>query len=100
MSQEEIRNAILADYNVMRKVYAQFNNFLDFYVNQLTKHYKFKFAFDGSVYGFEREWRKDGIMKLAQTGIVLNETALQVHLVMTQLCLVTCYLKLAQKILG
>jgi hypothetical protein len=75
MSQEEIRNAILADYNVMRKVYTQFNNFLDFYVNQLTKHYKFKFAFDGSVYGFEREWRKDGIMKLAQTGIVLNDTA-------------------------
>lgn len=75
MSQEEIRNAILADYNVMRKIYTQFNNFLDFYVNQLTKHYKFKFAFDGSVYGFEREWRKDGIMKLAQTGIVLNETA-------------------------
>ena len=28
--QEEIRNAILADYSVMRKVYAQFNNFLDF----------------------------------------------------------------------
>lgn len=75
MSQEEIRNAILSDYNVMRKLYAQFNNFLDFYVNQLTKTYKFKFAFDGSTYGFEREWRKDGIMKLAQTGIVLNETA-------------------------
>lgn len=75
MSQEEIRNAILADYNVMKKVYTQFNNFLDFYVNQLTKHYKFKFMFDGSTYGFEREWRKDGIMKLAQTGIVLNETA-------------------------
>jgi hypothetical protein len=75
MSQEEIRNAILADYNVMKKVYAQFNNFLDFYVNQLTKHYKFKFMFDGSTFGFEREWRKDGVMKLAQTGIVLNETA-------------------------
>ena len=75
MSQEEVRNAILSDYNVMKKVYSQFNNFLDFYVNKLTKHYKFKFAFDGSTYGFEREWRKEGIMKLAQTGIVLNETA-------------------------
>ena len=75
MSQEEIRNAILSDYNVMKKVYAQFNNFLDFYINQLTKTYKFKFIFNGSNYGFEREWRKDGIMKLAQTGIVLNETA-------------------------
>ena len=75
MSQEEVRNAIIADYNVMRKVYSQFNNFLDFYVNKLTKHYKFKFSFDGSTFGFEREWRKDGIMKLAQTGIVLNETA-------------------------
>lgn len=75
MSQEEVRNAILADYNVMKKVYTQFNNFLDFYVNTLTKHYKFKFMLDGSSYGFEREWRKEGIMKLAQTGIVLNETA-------------------------
>ena len=75
MSQEEIRNAILSDYNVMKKIYFQFNNFLDFYVNQLTKHYKFKFSLDGSTYGFEREWRKDGIMKLATTGIVLNETA-------------------------
>ena len=75
MSQEEIRNAILSDYNVMKKIYAQFNNFLDFYINQLTKYYKFKFAFDGSTFGFEREWRKEGIMKLAQTGIVLNETA-------------------------
>ena len=75
MSQEEIRNAILSDYNVMKKIYFQFNNFLDFYVNQLTKHYKFKFVLDGSTYGFEREWRKEGIMKLATTGIVLNETA-------------------------
>ena len=75
MSQEEIRNAILSDYNVMKKIYSQFNNFLDFYANQLTKHYKFKFSFDGSTYGFEREWRKEGIMKLATTGIVLNSTA-------------------------
>jgi hypothetical protein len=75
MSQEEIRNAILADYNFMKKIYGQFNNFLDFYVNQLTKHYKFKFYFDGSNYGFEREWRKDGLMRLAENGIVLNDTA-------------------------
>ena len=75
MSQEEIRNAILTDYNLIKKVYTQFNQFLNFYVNKVTKHYKFRFAFDGSTYGFEREWRKDGIMKLAQTGIVLNETA-------------------------
>ena len=75
MSQEEIRNAILTDYNLMKKIYTQFNNFLEFYVNNLTKQYKFKFAFDGSNYGFEREWRKDGIMKMAQTGIVLNDTA-------------------------
>jgi hypothetical protein len=59
----------------MKKIYTQFNNFLEFYVNQLTKTYKFKFSFDGSTYGFEREWRKEGIMTLAQTGIVLNDTA-------------------------
>lgn len=75
MSQEEIRNAILADYNVMRVVYEQFNSFLDFYVNKLTKKYKFKFIFDGSNYGFEREWRRLGLMQLAENGIVANDTA-------------------------
>lgn len=75
MSQEEIRNAILADYNAMKIVYQQFNSFLDFYVNKMTKKYKFKFMFDGSNYGFEREWRKDGLMHMAENGIVLNDTA-------------------------
>lgn len=75
MSQEEVRNAIIADYNLIKKVYTQFNSFLNFYANQMTKHYKFQFCFDGSNFPFEREWRKDGIMRLAENGIVLNETA-------------------------
>lgn len=75
MSQEEIRNAIITDYNVMKRLYSQFENFLNFYVNKLTKKFKFNFTFTGSTYPFERKARQDGIMELADKGIVLNDTA-------------------------
>ena len=75
MSQEEIRNAIITDYNVMRRLYPQFENFLNFYVNRLTKKYKFNFTFTGSTYPFERKERQDALIELADRGIVLNSSA-------------------------
>lgn len=75
MSQEEIRNAIITDYNIMKKLYPQFNNFMNFYANKLTKKYKFSFSFNGSNYSFEREQRQEQLMKLAEIGVVLNDTA-------------------------
>lgn len=74
MSQEEVRNAITTDYNVMYNLYAQFNNFLEFYVNQLTKWYNFAFMFNGSSYEFERKEFSDKLMNWANVGMVLNDT--------------------------
>ena len=75
MSQEEMRNAILTDYNIMKNLYSQFNNFLNYYVNQLTTRFKFDFQFTGSNYNFERKDRQEFLMKLADKGIVLNSSA-------------------------
>lgn len=74
MSQEEIRNAIITDYEMVKQLYSQFANFLSFYINKLTKWYNFAFIFDGSNYPFEREKRQNAVFKGAEVGIVLNDT--------------------------
>ena len=75
MSAEEVKAGIIDQYNTVRPMYHQFENFLNFYVNQLTKKYHFKFTFDGCSYPFEREYRVDRIMKLADKGMVLTPSA-------------------------
>lgn len=72
MSQEELRQALMNDYQIMRPLYHQFSNFLDFYINKKTRKYKFRFEFDGSTLGFERKERTENVMKLAENGIVLK----------------------------
>jgi len=75
MSNSELENAILTDYNTMKALYSQFSNFLEFFANKLTKKYKFKFVFGGSNYLFEREKRIDKLLKFADKGLVLNSSA-------------------------
>ena len=75
MSNAEIEAALNEVYQTMKPMYSQFNNFLDFYVNQMTSKYKFKFEFVGSNYAFERKERFDNLNKLADRGLVLNESA-------------------------
>ena len=75
MSNAEIEAALNEVYQTIKPMYAQFNNFLDFYVNQMTSKYKFKFEFVGSNYRFEQESRFDKMMKLADKGLVLNSSA-------------------------
>ena len=74
MSNAEIEAGITDQYNTMSSMYYQFENFLDYYVNQLTKKYKFKFHFSGCSYSFDREKRFDRICKLADKGLVLNQS--------------------------
>lgn len=76
MSNAELEAALNEVYQTMKPMYAQFNNFLDFYVNQMTSKYKFKFEFVGSNYQFERDARFDKMMKMADKGLVLNSSAL------------------------
>lgn len=75
MSNSELENAVLTDYNTMKTLYSQFSNFLEFFANKLTKKYKFKFIFSGSNYLFEREKRIDKLLKFADKGLVLNSSA-------------------------
>lgn len=75
MSNAELEAALNEVYHTMKPMYAQFNNFLDFYVNQMTSKYKFKFEFVGSNYQFERDARFDKMMKMADKGLVLNSSA-------------------------
>lgn len=75
MSNAEIEAGIIDQYNTVKQVYSQFNNFLEFFANQLTKKYKFKFSFDGCSYPFEREKRFERLTKAADKGIVLGPSA-------------------------
>lgn len=75
MAQSTIQNAIISDYNTMSKLYSQFANFLEFYINRKTKKYKFAFTFSGSNYPFEREYRRKSINELATLGLTLNSSA-------------------------
>lgn len=75
MSNSELENAILTDYNMLKPLYHQFSNFMEFFANKVTKKYHFKFIFNGSNYIFEREKRVDRLFKYADKGIVLNSSA-------------------------
>ena len=74
MSNAEVEASLNEIYQTMKPLYYQFNNFLDYYVNQMTKKYKFKFNFDGSTYSFERNNRFEKLTKLADKGIVMPPT--------------------------
>ena len=74
MSQFEMENAIYTDYCVMKPLYDQFNQFLNFYINKKTKKYKFAFYFDGLDRNWDREKRQETLRMVADKGIVLDPT--------------------------
>lgn len=74
-SEFELKSQIITDYNFVKKVYSQFENFLNYYVNKKTRKYKFKFHLDGCTHPFVREAEKKNLLDLADKGIVLNISA-------------------------
>ena len=74
LNEAEVEAVLQADYNVMEPVYRQFENFLNFYVNQLTKRYKWRFSFTGSTFGFDRDRRMANLMKFSEMGLVPNSS--------------------------
>ena len=71
-SQALILNGIITDYKrIANKLYPQFASMLSYYANKKTKKYKFSFTFDGSIYPFEREYRRKSILELADKGLTL-----------------------------
>lgn len=70
-SESEAKNAIITDYNIVKKLYSQFNHFLDFYVNKKTRKYKFAFKFSGCSYDFVNEKENQRLIDLADKGVIL-----------------------------
>ena len=75
MSNAEVEAGIIDQYNTVSQVYSQFNNFLEFFANKLTKKFHFYFTLNGCSYPFEREKRFDMLTKAADKGIVLGPSA-------------------------
>lgn len=74
-SQFELQCQIEADYNRVSKLYSQFNNILNLYVNKRTRKFKFNFNFSGCTYQFMRDKENKNLLDLANVGFVLNESA-------------------------
>ena len=74
MSNAEIEAGQNETYQTMRPLYDQFSKFMNFFGNQLTKKFKWQFVFNGSTYRAERQQRFDNVMKLADKGIVLDNS--------------------------
>ena len=75
MSNAEIQYAAETQYHIMQPMYYQFENFLNYFANKLTKKYKFSFIFNGSSYQFDKDKRFERIMKLADKGLILDPSA-------------------------
>ena len=69
----ETKLSLEVDTNILKPVYAQFANMLDFWINKLTKKYKFKFHFEGFENSIDRDERFEKVNKLADSGIVLEQ---------------------------
>jgi hypothetical protein len=61
------------DQNILKPVYSQFSNMLEYWVNQRTKKYKFKFEFEGFNTSIDRAERLDTVTRLADSGIVMEQ---------------------------
>lgn len=69
----ETKISVEIDTNVLKPVYTQFSNMLEYWVNQRTKKYKFRFMFEGFETAIDRETRFERVSKLAEQGIVLHQ---------------------------
>ena len=75
MGQFELQNALTIDYHsIADRIYPQFENFLEYFVNKKTKKYKFKFRVDGSTLPFLRQDKLDNQLKLSNMGMQADMT--------------------------
>lgn len=74
-SQDELKAQISNDYQFVKRVYAQFENFLNYYINKKTKKYKFSFHLDGCTQPIISEVERKAKLDLADKGILLDITA-------------------------
>lgn len=71
LSQFAMQNAIETDYEFIKNVYAQFEAFLNFFVNRKMVKYQFRFKLDGLARTWAREAHNTELLKIADKGFVL-----------------------------
>jgi len=67
----ETQLSVNSDEQLMTALYSQFNAFLNYHINRLTKHFKFKFEFEGTQFFNNRQQRMEFQTTLMSNGIVL-----------------------------
>ena len=73
MGQFELQNALTLDFHsIADRLYPQFENFLEFFVNKKTKKYKFKFRVEGSTLPFLRQDKIDNQLKWSNMGVQID----------------------------
>lgn len=69
----ESKLSLEVDQNILLPVYQMFATMLEYWVNQRTKQYKFKFIFEGFETSISRQERLDTVFKYAESGIILEQ---------------------------
>jgi hypothetical protein len=72
-NQLESQLSLNTDEQLMTSLYPQFNMFLDYHVNKLTKKFKWHFEFEGTQFFTNRAERLERQTTLLQNGIVLPQ---------------------------
>ena len=69
----ETQLSLNVDEQMMTKLYDQFNDFMDYWVNKYTRTYRFRFSFEGTDFYLNRNQRLENAMTLFGQGIVLPQ---------------------------
>ena len=70
LSVHESKLAAAVDANIVKTMYPMFANFIEYFINRRTKHYKFKFKFHDVDIPDDKEARKAMVKDNASIGIV------------------------------
>lgn len=73
VTEMETKLSMDIDMNVLRPVLTQFENFLEFFVNQNTKKFKFKFHISGFNTALDREERMKNVKDFSEQGMVIDQ---------------------------
>ena len=69
----ESQLSLNVDEAMMTSLYPQFESFMNYHINKMTKNFKFKVHFKGTHFYNNRQQRLDSAMTLANAGIVLPQ---------------------------
>lgn len=69
----ETQASIDVDEFITLNIYNQFNLFMDYYLNKITKKFKFKFKFEGTEFSANKEKRLETATSLLPFGIILPQ---------------------------